>query len=85
MFPNGRIKHGKLSRELDFDLQGVTPGKYRVKIVWAKGRPSPLGDDKGVCRPRPGDYESTSSPVISIDKGGVTDGVRVDCTELVKK
>jgi hypothetical protein len=75
-------RNGRLLRVVNFIISGVTPGKYRLKVVWNKVAPFPK-EGAVVCRPHAGDYESESSPVVQIRAGVVTEGVRIECAKRV--
>jgi hypothetical protein len=82
-YENGKHVRVGLDEMVNFMIYGVTPGKYRLKAVLDIGEP--FCDPKAVvCLPAAGDYVSVSSPIIEIKKGAVTEGVRLECTELVK-
>jgi hypothetical protein len=83
IFENGRIRDGELSTNANFIIYGITPGKYRLKAVWDKAAPFAKKDEP-VYKPNAGDYESTTSKLITIQKGVTTEGVSVECTHLVK-
>ena len=78
-FDGQEIKDLPLTRTIDFVFYGVTPGNYRLKAVWNKT--PPLAKPEAiVCLPHSGDYESISSPLISVKQGKVLEGVQVQCT-----
>jgi len=83
VFEDDRGRDGSLSDLVSFIIYGVTPGRYRLKAVWDKTAPFEKKDEI-VCRPRLGDYESATSPVISIRKGSATEGAKIECTKLVE-
>jgi hypothetical protein len=77
VFQDGKITDFPLTRTVDAAFYGVTAGDYRLKAVWNKA--PPIANAKTiVCLPRSGDFESISSPVISVKRGQVSDG-RVEC------
>ncbi len=76
------MKEGKLESQVNFIIYGITPGNYRVKVVWDKAAPI-AKSDQILVKPSAGDYESVESPVVEIRKGGVTKNVTVDCLKLV--
>jgi hypothetical protein len=83
IFENGRSRDGKLSTNINFIIYGITPGKYRLKVVWDKAAPFAKKDEP-IYKPNAGDYESKTSKLITIRKGVTTEGVSVECTQLVK-
>lgn len=83
IFESGKLRDGKLSKNVNFIIYGITPGKYRLKAVWDKLAPFTM-EDQPVCKPSAGDFESTSSDLITIRKGVTTEGVSIDCTQLTK-
>ncbi|HEX5223394.1 MAG TPA: hypothetical protein VFZ59_27785 [Verrucomicrobiae bacterium] len=83
IYEHAKIKDGKLSNRVNFIIYGITPGKYRLKAMWAKANPQPTKEEV-IVQPKSGDYESTTSKVITIKKGLITEGATVDCTSLVK-
>jgi hypothetical protein len=70
-------------KTVEMVVEGVTPGDYRVKVVWDKAPPF-TDADTVVCIPRPGDYESVSSPIFTVEKGKETDIIEIDCKTLLK-
>jgi hypothetical protein len=81
---NEATRNSKSPRDMNCWFYGVTPGRYRLKAVWYKVPPfAKLWTV--ICIPNVGDYESVTSPVISIEKGATAEGVRVECDHLVEK
>ena len=81
-YSHGPIIDGKLSVRAHFVIYGIIPGDYCLKACWRKtARDETL--DKLMSPPRPGDYESDQSPVVTIAKGNLTEGIHIDCTTLV--
>ncbi len=76
------MKEGKLESQVNFIIYGITPGNYRVKVVWDKAAPI-AKSDQVLVKPSVGDYESVESPIVEIRKGEVTKSVTVDCLKLV--
>jgi hypothetical protein len=72
----------KLGTSIHFRIDGVTPGKYRLKAVWDKSYPFAVRDQIGV--PGPGDYESGEEPSIEVVAGKSVENVTVVCTNLFK-
>jgi hypothetical protein len=83
IFENGQFRDGKLSTNANFIIYGITPGKYRLKAVWDKAAPF-AKEDEPVYKPNVGDYESTTSKLITIRKRVTAEGVNVECTHLIK-
>lgn len=71
-------------KTVELVVEGVTPGDYRVKVVWDKAPPFTAADTV-VCIPLPGDYENVSSPIFTVEKGKETDIIEIDCKTLLKK
>lgn len=74
-------------RSVPVRFEGVTPGRYWVKVVY--DRAAPFCDEERsaqppVCRPGPGDFENTGGRVIEVKAGAVTDGGEVDCRAAVR-
>lgn len=70
-------------KTVELVVEGVTPGDYRVKVVWDKAPPF-TDADTVVCIPGPGDYENVSSPLFTVEKGKETDIIEIDCKTLLK-
>ncbi len=68
---------------IPFRIQGVTPGRYRVKAVWDKAQPYNFGDNYIKGPPQKGDYQSIDSTVITVDAGKTVDNITIDCTHKV--
>lgn len=86
-YPTIRAQHewrdGQLSRDVNFVISGITPGEYRLKAVW--NRAAPFADaDQVIYAPHPGDYESSSSPKLTIKRAGTTHGIKLECSTPVK-
>ncbi|HXJ61396.1 MAG TPA: hypothetical protein VNU68_32545 [Verrucomicrobiae bacterium] len=80
------MQDGKLSQYLDVEIRGVTPGRYHLRAIWAKSLDYAKSKfDKVVYEPRTGDYESATGPTVSIEKGGLSKDVRIDCNHLVNR
>jgi hypothetical protein len=82
IFLNGGMQDAALPADVNFAINGVTPGDYRVKVVWDKVKPFARSGEV-LYKPQPGDYESTNSPVITIQSGS-TNTVQVECKTLVE-
>ncbi len=67
-----------------FRIEGVTPGRYRVKAVWDCAGRRTFGDDYIKGPPDAGDFESTTTPCVTIRAGMFTKGVKIDCTRKVE-
>jgi hypothetical protein len=80
-FENERQKDAKLLARVNFIIYGVTPGTYRLKVIWDKVAPFVSQKDI-ICQPHAGDYESASSPVISI-RASQTKSAWIECKKLV--
>ncbi|MHC4213891.1 MAG: hypothetical protein ACYSWP_11015, partial [Planctomycetota bacterium] len=72
----------KVSQDFLFGIEGVTPGKYRLKVVWDKAKPH-CEEYAHMCLPQRGDYQNIKSPVITIKAGQTVENVIVDCTHEV--
>lgn len=72
-----------LEQTVGFVIEGVTPGEYRIKAVWDKAAPFSK-ENEILCQPGPGDYESTSSPIVTVRAGKTSKDVQIDCKTLVK-
>jgi hypothetical protein len=72
----------KLGTNMSFRIDGVTPGKYRLKAVWDKSYPFAGRDQIGV--PGQGDYESGEEPSIEVVAGKSVENVTIVCTNLFK-
>lgn len=83
LFEGSRTREGTLSNTVNFIIYGVAPGRYRVKAAWDKALPF-AKDNEITFKLQSGDYENLASPAISIHRGGVTDGVLIDCMTLVR-
>lgn len=82
-FEDGRSIYLDVGERVNFMIYGVTPGKYRLKVIW--DRVAPFCDRETVlCLPSAGDYVSITSRVFEAKKGFKTEGITIDCTELVK-
>jgi hypothetical protein len=68
---------------IPFRIQGVTPGKYRVKAVWDKAQPYNFGDNYIKGPPQKGDYQSIYSTIINVEAGKTVDNIIIDCTHKV--
>ena len=68
---------------IPFVIQGVTPGKYRIKAVWDNAGPYTFEDNYIKGPPQDGDYVSVESPVIVVKAGEKVENVIVDCTHSV--
>ncbi len=68
---------------IPFRIQGVTPGKYRVKAVWDKAQPYNFGNDYIKGPPQKGDYQSLDSTIITVEAGKTVDNIIIDCTHKV--
>jgi hypothetical protein len=84
VFGTGMLRDGKLSNVVNFIIYGVTPGKYRLKAVWDRAKPFSK-TDRIPCRPQAGDFESTTSPVVTVRKGAETEDVSIECKQPVAK
>jgi hypothetical protein len=73
----------KVSQNFLFGIEGVTPGKYRLKVVWDKTKPH-CEKYAQICLPQRGDYQSILSPIITIKAGEIVENVIIDCTHEVK-
>jgi hypothetical protein len=73
----------QFEKQVNFDIEGITPGTYRLKVIWDKTAPY-CADQEILCQPSVGDMVSLSSPVINIVKGAILDGVQINCDSLVK-
>lgn len=81
-FIQGKLEDESLRQWVDFAIEGVTPGNYRLKVVWDKSPPH-TPDHKVVCQPMAGDFESESSPVVSVRRGEEAKNFEVDCVRPV--
>jgi hypothetical protein len=63
--------------ELAVRIEGVTPGRYWVKVVY--DRRAPFGKGSDSRRPGPGDLESTTRRVVDVKAGTVTEYGTVAC------
>lgn len=70
---------------IPFVIQGVTPGKYRIKAVWDNAAPYTFEDNYIKGPPQDGDYVSVDSPVIIVTAGEKVKDIVVDCTRAVSK
>lgn len=75
-------RHVLLTENFAFNLQTVTPGKYWIKAVWDKTRPSNYYSGKPgiIGSPQKRDYQSLSSPTITVTAGETVDDIVIDCT-----
>ena len=78
-FSGQTIRDLQLGPSINFALNGITAGHYRLKAVWNKTAPF-TRPETIVCLPHPGDCESASSPLIYVKRGEIVDGVQVECT-----
>lgn len=68
---------------IPFVIQGVTPGKYRVKAVWDNATPYTFQDNYIKGPPQDGDYVSIESPIITVKPGEKIKDVIIECTHEV--
>jgi hypothetical protein len=68
---------------VNWEILGVTPGSFRVKVVWDRAEPW-AAESSVLCQPGPGDYESIESPVIEVVKGQTTE-VEIECKTPVER
>jgi hypothetical protein len=80
MFEEQTTKNFPLTKQIAFEIYGVTPDNYRLKAVWNKTPPW-TQPDTAICIPHDGDFESIRSPVISVKKGQIADGINLECKQ----
>jgi hypothetical protein len=82
-FENGTSVYTDVGERVDFMIYGVTPGQYRLKVIWDKS--APFCDRETVlCLSGPGDYVSIASTVFEAKKGLETERISIECAEPVK-
>ena len=75
-------KEAKLEKAVNFQIDGITPGKYWIKVIWDKAEPH--GNEKDILvKPKAGDYVSVDSPTITVESGKTVEGIMINCLELV--
>lgn len=72
----------EFTAKFPFAISAVTPGQYRIKAVLDKTKPLSKRTDS-IYVPRPGDYQSLDSTVITIEAGKTVDNITIDCTHEV--
>lgn len=79
---SGANRYVLLTENFSFRLETVTPGKYWIKAVWDKTRPSNFYSGKPaiIGTPQKGDYHSLSSPTITVTAGETVGNIVIDCT-----
>jgi len=82
-FENGRSVYTDVDERVNFMIYGVTPGKYRLKVIWDRAAPF-CHHETVLCLPGPGDYVSIASTVFEAKKGLETERISIECTEPVK-
>jgi hypothetical protein len=82
-FSGGRISDLPLSTNVEFAINGVTPGSYRVQALWDKEAPYCVSTNR-ICDPSHSDYIATNSPVVHVRKGEASERVIIDCKTLVE-
>jgi hypothetical protein len=69
--------------QLRFYFHTVEPGEYRLKAVWDRRPPNAPTDDKAICVPEAGDYESAESETLKLAAGQKAAEVILNCTNRV--
>lgn len=82
-YSNGRFSELPLGATIEFAIYGVTPGTYRVQALWDKRAPF-CNSTNQVCDPTPGDFISTTSPLVKVGSGKVSASISIDCNTIVK-
>jgi len=72
----------EFKEKLPFTIAAVTPGQYWIKAVLDKTKPLSKRNDS-IYVPRPGDYQSMDSTVITVEAGKTVDNITIDCTHKV--
>ncbi len=68
--------------KMPFAITAVTPGKYWIKAVLDKTKPLSKPKDS-IYMPRPGDYQSLDSTIITVEAGKTVENITIDCTHKV--
>jgi hypothetical protein len=78
-----KARQSNVGKFIQFGIEAVTPGPYRIKAVWDKVPPSESGPGK-VAVPEPGDYESDEITIPEVKAGATINNVTIKCTRAVK-
>lgn len=86
-FAANLAENRKVHEDCLYGIEGVTPGKYLIKVVWDKAKPywNRYERPPKICLPQQGDYESTESPIITVKAGEIVGDIAIDCTREVAK
>ena len=82
-FTNGKVQSAQLDQQIRLSFLTVTPGDYRLKIIWFRNEPA-SESEKIFKLPSKGDYESVDSPIITVRAGQVVKDIQVKSMSLVK-
>ena len=69
--------------QISFFFNTLEPGEYRVKAVWDRRPPNTTPNDKAICVPEAGDYESAESETLKLAAGQNASRVILNCTNRV--
>lgn len=75
----------KMHDDCLYGIEGVTPGKYWIKVVWDKAKPHWKKYERPtkICLPQRGDYQNLESPIITVKAGETVENIIIDCTHKV--
>ena len=75
-FRDGKSQRVPLGESLDLSIQTVTPGDYRLKVIWF--RKDTLEQASVILKqPAQGDYETLDSPLITVRAGQTVKGIQI--------
>jgi len=82
-FSGGHVTDLPLGTNVEFAIYGVTPGTYRVQVLWDKAEPYCVSMNH-ICEPSHGDFIATNFPLVKIRRGETSERITVDCKTFVK-
>jgi hypothetical protein len=82
-FRDGKIQPLPLGEQLNLSIQTVTPGDYRLKVIWFR-KESAEQTATILKQPASGDYETIDSPLITVRAGQTVKDIQLKSMSPVK-
>lgn len=71
-----------LTEMINFEIQGITPGEYWIRVLW--DRKAPFTNEDPPFQPSPGDVYSTKDFKVKVQPGFTLENVFMECLETKK-